>query len=62
MESLPAHVQDLYQRLVKELTTKNAKEVKEMFIKYLHLFAANNVDLGQTKMIGHTINTVRHPQ
>ena len=56
MESLPAHLQDLYQRSVKELTTENAKVVKELLIKYSHLFAANDADLGQTKMTGHIID------
>ena len=49
IESLPAHLQDLYQRSVKELTTENAKAVKELLIKYSHLFAVNDADLGQTK-------------
>ena len=56
MESLPAHLQDLYQRSVKELTIENAKVLKELLIKYSHLFAANDADLGQTKMTGHIID------
>ena len=60
-ESLPAHLQNLYQWSVKELTTENAKAVKDLLVKYSHLFAANDADLGQTKMTEHSI-AVRHPQ
>lgn len=57
IEGCPSHLKDLYKRSVAGLTADNAKAVKDLLLRYSHLFAANDADLGRTKVIEHTIDT-----
>ena len=52
---LADHPKDLYARSVVGLTADNAKSVKSL--KYTHMYAASDADLGQTKIIEHSIDT-----
>ena len=51
------HLKDLYARSVVRLAADNAKSVKSLLLKYTHLFAASDADLGHTKVIEHSIDT-----
>ena len=44
-------------RSVVGMTTDNAKSVKSLLLKYTHLFAASDADLGQTKVTEHNTKT-----
>lgn len=47
----------MYKRPAAGLTADNAKAVKDLLLRYSHLFAANDADLGRTKVIEYTIDT-----
>jgi hypothetical protein len=51
------HSKDLHSSSVAELTADNAKTVKNLFIKYAHLFAVSDTDLRQTNITEHSIDT-----
>ena len=59
-EGLPPHVQDLYDRAVKDVPKSEHSKVKKLIIKYANTFAKTSTDMGQTTWIKHDIETGDH--
>ena len=56
-DKVPCHLQDLYERSIKDLTDDQAVKVRNLLQKFSHIFAKTDSDFGRTNIVKHTIET-----
>ena len=54
---VPEHLQDLFQRSKEHLTEVQGLKVAELLNRYSDVFTKNDMDMGQTDMVKHSIKT-----
>lgn len=58
---VPTHLQDLYDRSCKGMTTREDRLFKHLLHEYQDVFAKNSMDLGRTNIVTHHIETGDEP-
>ena len=56
-QSLPSHLDDLYERTIPCLDQIQKNEVAVLLTEFSDVFASSTDDLGRTSLVKHTINT-----
>ena len=57
LDSIPVHLQDLWQRSITHLDTEERTQLAELLTSYQDVFSKSPEDLGRTNRVQHKINT-----
>ena len=58
---VPAHLQDLYERSIKELPQEQHSNIAELLVEFKDVFSTGDDDIGKTGIIKHRIDTGNSP-